>query len=97
MHRRASQLTIAGVAFVLGLLVVLQLRAQASDSALAQLSAQDLTVLVANLNARNGCGQTPRKNVPARLIKMTAFNGPGTRIGEGSRGSLMYIFFTTMM
>jgi uncharacterized protein YlxW (UPF0749 family) len=53
MHRRASQLTIAGVAFVLGLLVVLQLRAQASDSALAQLSAQDLTVLVANLNARN--------------------------------------------
>jgi len=53
MHRRASQLTIAAVAFVLGLLVVLQLRAQASDSALAQLSAQDLTVLVANLNARN--------------------------------------------
>jgi uncharacterized protein YlxW (UPF0749 family) len=53
MHRRASQLTIAAVAFVLGVLVVLQLRAQASDSALAQLSAQDLTVLVANLNARN--------------------------------------------
>jgi uncharacterized protein YlxW (UPF0749 family) len=53
MHRRASQLTIAAVAFVLGLLVVLQLRSQASDSALAQLSAQDLTVLVANLNARN--------------------------------------------
>ena len=53
MHRRASQLTIAAVAFVLGVLVVLQLRSQASDSALAQLSAQDLTVLVANLNARN--------------------------------------------
>jgi uncharacterized protein YlxW (UPF0749 family) len=53
MHRRASQLTIAAVAFVLGLLVVLQLRSQASDSALGQLSAQDLTVLVANLNARN--------------------------------------------
>jgi uncharacterized protein YlxW (UPF0749 family) len=53
MHRRVSQLTIAAVAFVLGLLVVLQLRSQASDSALGQLSAQDLTVLVANLNARN--------------------------------------------
>ena len=53
MHRRASQLTIAAVAFVLGLLVVLQLRSQASDSSLGQLSAQDLTVLVANLNARN--------------------------------------------
>jgi uncharacterized protein YlxW (UPF0749 family) len=53
MHRRSSQLTIAAVAFVLGLLVVLQLRSQGGDSALAQLSAQDLTVLVANLNDRN--------------------------------------------
>ena len=53
MHRRRSQLTIAAVAFVLGLLVVVQLRSQAGDEGLAQLSAQDLTVLVANLNARN--------------------------------------------
>ena len=53
MHRRRSQLTIAAVAFVLGLLVVVQLRSQAGDAGLAQLSSQDLTVLVANLNARN--------------------------------------------
>ena len=53
MHRRRSQLTIAAVAFVLGLLVVVQLRSQAGDAGLAQLSAQDLTVLVANLNTRN--------------------------------------------
>jgi uncharacterized protein YlxW (UPF0749 family) len=53
MRRRGSQLTIAAVAFVLGLLVVVQLRSQAGDSGLAQLSAQDLTVLVANLNDRN--------------------------------------------
>ena len=53
MHRRRSQLTIAAVAFVLGMLVVVQLRSQAGDEGLAQLSAQDLTVLVANLNARN--------------------------------------------
>jgi uncharacterized protein YlxW (UPF0749 family) len=53
MHRRRSQLTIAAVAFVLGLLVVVQLRSQAGGSGLAQLSSQDLTVLVANLNARN--------------------------------------------
>lgn len=53
MHRRRSQLTIAAVAFVLGLLVVVQLRSQAGDPGLAQLSTQDLTVLVANLNARN--------------------------------------------
>jgi uncharacterized protein YlxW (UPF0749 family) len=53
MHRRRNQLTIAAVAFVLGLLVVVQLRAQSSSSGLAALSAQDLTVVVANLNARN--------------------------------------------
>ncbi len=53
MHRRRNQLTIAAVAFVLGLLVVVQLRAQAGGTGLAALSAQDLTVLVANLNARN--------------------------------------------
>jgi len=53
MHRRRSQLTIAAVAFVLGLLVVVQLRSQAGPSGLAQLSSQDLTILVANLNAHN--------------------------------------------
>ena len=53
MHRRRSQLTIAAVAFLLGLLVVVQLRSQAGAPGLAQLSAQDLTILVANLNARN--------------------------------------------
>jgi len=53
MYRRSSQLTIAAVAAILGILVVIQLRSQAGPSGLAQLSSQDLTVLVANLNARN--------------------------------------------
>ena len=53
MGRRRNQLTIAAVAFLLGLLVVVQLRAQAGNTGLATLSAQDLTVLVANLNERN--------------------------------------------
>ncbi len=53
MHRLRSQLTIATVAFVLGLLVVIQLRSQAGEPGFAELSSQDLTVLVANLNARN--------------------------------------------
>jgi len=53
MHRRSSQLTIAAVAAILGVLVVIQLRSQAGPTGLAQLSSQDLTVLVANLNARN--------------------------------------------
>ncbi len=53
MHLRRNQVTIAAVAFVLGLLVVVQLRTQASGEAFAGLSSQDLTVLVANLNDRN--------------------------------------------
>lgn len=53
MHVRRNQLTIAAVAFVLGLLVVVQLRAQAGGSGLAALSSQELTVVVANLNEHN--------------------------------------------
>lgn len=53
MHVRRNQLTIAAVTLVLGLLVIIQLRAQAGSTGLAALSAQDLTVLVANLNERN--------------------------------------------
>ncbi len=53
MRRRSSQLALAVVALILGLLVVVQLRTQSSGSQLDALSAQELTVLVANLNARN--------------------------------------------
>ena len=53
MRRRRSQLTIAAVTFLLGVLVVIQLRTQASGAAFAGLSSQDLTVLVANLDDRN--------------------------------------------
>lgn len=48
-----SQALVAAVAFLLGVLVVVQLRSQAGDSTLARLSSQDLTLLVANLNTRN--------------------------------------------
>jgi uncharacterized protein YlxW (UPF0749 family) len=53
MHRLRSQLAISLVALMLGLLVVVQLRGQQQASALSNLSAQDLTVLVANLDAHN--------------------------------------------
>jgi len=53
LRKLSSQLTIAAVALILGVLVVVQLRSQAGPTGLAQLSSQDLTVLVANLNARN--------------------------------------------
>jgi uncharacterized protein YlxW (UPF0749 family) len=53
MRRRRSQLTIAAVTFLLGVLVIVQLRTQASSTAFAGLSSQDLTILVANLDDRN--------------------------------------------
>ena len=53
MRKTRNQLSIAAVALVLGLLVVIQLRSQAGNTGLGALSAQDLTVLVGNLNARN--------------------------------------------
>ena len=53
MHRRSSQVAVAAVALILGLLVVVQLRAQSAAGGLTALSSQELTVLVANLNDRN--------------------------------------------
>jgi uncharacterized protein YlxW (UPF0749 family) len=48
-----SLMTIAAVTFVLGLLVVVQLRTQTGGSALQGLSTQDLTTLVSSLNSQN--------------------------------------------
>ncbi len=70
MRRRQSQIAIAAVAFVLGLLVVVQLRSQAGDPGLAQLSAQDLTVLVANLNDRNDQLRTEAASLDRELATL---------------------------
>ena len=53
MRSTRSQLSVTVVAFVLGVLLVAQARSQTTDPGLAALSAQDLTVLIANLNTRN--------------------------------------------
>lgn len=77
MHRRSSQITIAVVALVLGVLVVIQLRSQAGNSGLAQLSAQDLTVLVANLNAHNDQLRRESSTLEAELATLTANQSRG--------------------
>jgi uncharacterized protein YlxW (UPF0749 family) len=53
MRSRRNQVTIAAVGVILGLLIALQIRSQSVDGGLENLSSQELTVLVANLNARN--------------------------------------------
>jgi uncharacterized protein YlxW (UPF0749 family) len=55
MRRRSSQLAVGTVLFILGFLFVrqLQLYSQPGGQALNELTAQDLTILVANLTTRN--------------------------------------------
>ena len=77
MHRRSSQLTIAAVAVILGVLVVIQLRSEAGNSGLGQLSAQDLTVLVANLNARNDQLRQESSSLESELATLTANQSRG--------------------
>lgn len=84
MHRLRNQLTIAAVALVLGLLVVVQVRAQAGNDRFAQLSSQDLTVLVANLNARN---DQLRREVSTLEDELAALNQNRSR-GEESLDEL---------
>jgi uncharacterized protein YlxW (UPF0749 family) len=53
MRHFRSQLTLAFVAVALGFLVVVQLRAQSAGSSLDSKSIQDLTAIIAQLNAGN--------------------------------------------
>lgn len=77
MHRGRSQITIAVVALILGLLVVIQLRSQSLSSGLAQLSSQDLTILVANLNARNDQLRREGSSLEVELTTLTANRSRG--------------------
>jgi uncharacterized protein YlxW (UPF0749 family) len=77
MHRPRSQITIAVVALILGMLVVIQLRSQASSSGLAQLSSQDLTILVANLNARNDQLRREASSLEVELATLTTNQSRG--------------------
>lgn len=53
MRRTSSRLAVGAVLVVLGFLVVVQLRSQATDAGLNALSVQELTELVASLTTRN--------------------------------------------
>jgi uncharacterized protein YlxW (UPF0749 family) len=78
-----SQLTIAAVAFVLGLLVVVQLRTQTGGSALQALSTQDLTALVANLNTENDRLRSEIGTLGSQLEELRANRATGaTSIGQ---------------
>jgi uncharacterized protein YlxW (UPF0749 family) len=83
MRDRRSQLTIAAVAFLLGLLVVVQLRAQTAGSALQNQSAQDLTNLVGNLNTQNDRLRSEVTVLQNQLEELSADHAVGaTSVGQ---------------
>jgi uncharacterized protein YlxW (UPF0749 family) len=83
MRDLRSQLTIAAVAFVLGLLVVVQLRTQTGGSALQALSTQDLTTLVASLNSQNDRLRSEIGTLQNQLDELRANRAAGaTSVGQ---------------
>jgi uncharacterized protein YlxW (UPF0749 family) len=90
MNKRKNQLTIAAVAAVLGLLVVIQLRSQ-TPAALAQLSSQDLTVLVANLNDRNDELRGEAATLERELATLTANEARGDVSVDEIRADLLRV------
>lgn len=83
MRDRKSQLTIAAVACLLGILVVVQLRGQAGGSALATKSPQDLTILVANLNTENDRLRSEVTSLQNQLDELRADRANGaTSVGQ---------------
>ncbi|HYC06730.1 MAG TPA: DUF881 domain-containing protein [Candidatus Binatia bacterium] len=78
-----NQVSIAVVAAILGLLVVVQLRAQGTDTGLDSLSAPELTDLVANLNTRNDQLRTEVATTQSQLDSLEAAQARGdSSIGQ---------------
>jgi uncharacterized protein YlxW (UPF0749 family) len=83
MHAARNSITVALVAAVLGLLLVVQFRAQSSGNALEALSATELTDLVANLNTRNDQLRAEIASTQVQLDTLAAARARGdTSLGE---------------
>ncbi len=88
MTRRTAQLTIAGVALLLGILVVLQIRSQATGGGLEARSTQELTVLVANLNDRNSQLRTEVATLQQEVAGLEAAKARGETSVDALRSDL---------
>jgi uncharacterized protein YlxW (UPF0749 family) len=88
MRNRRSQVALTAVALLLGFLVVVQLQAQQAGTGLETQSAQDLTLLVANLTARNDQLRGEAADLQRQLDAITASRARGeTALGQ-VRGDL---------
>lgn len=88
MTRRRAQLTLTAVALVLGLLVVVQIRSQTAGNDLQARSAQELTVLVANLNDRNAQLRTEVATLEQEAAGLAADKARGESSVDALRSDL---------
>ena len=83
MNKRRNQLSLAIVAFLLGGLIVVQLRSQEAGNGLDQLTPTELTVLVGNLNTRNDQLRAEIATTQAELSALQASDARGdTSVGQ---------------
>jgi uncharacterized protein YlxW (UPF0749 family) len=88
MRQPRSQLALTAIALLLGLLVVIQLRAQQAGTGLETQSSQDLTLLIANLTTRNDQLRGEVADITSQLDAFAAANARGeTSVGQ-LRGDL---------
>ena len=88
LRDRRSQLALAAVAFLLGLLVVVQLRTQTGGSPLQSKSAQDLTNLVGNLSTENDRLRTEVSTLQVQLAELRADRATGATSVEQIQSDL---------
>jgi uncharacterized protein YlxW (UPF0749 family) len=88
MRRVEAQLAVAALAVVLGFLAVVQFRTQATAGGLENLTATDLTTLIANLNIRNGQLAAEEADLRARLAELRAAGTQHERLSESLREEL---------
>ncbi len=85
---RRAQVSVALVLALLGFLLVVQLRSQGSANGLEELTSQDLTLLVANLNTRNDQLRTEVGDLEGQLIVVDAAAGNGERSAQQLRAEI---------
>ncbi len=83
MRQPRSQLALTAIALLLGLLVVIQFRAQQAGSGLGTQSSQDLTLLIANLTTFNDQLRGEAADIQRQLDAIAAANARGeTSVGQ---------------
>jgi len=91
MRRHRSQLAVSLVAFVLGVLVVAQLRAQQAAPALAGVSSQDLTILIANLNTNSEQLRLEIASLESELVELRGDQSRGDTSIDVLRADLLRV------